>query len=77
MTDRTYIGEVLLQIWSKSMKKSYSELLDSQVYVQKDSETINSKVHIFFCKPTKKCAIKIKKKMMTVDGCIKLKGSTL
>ena len=33
MTGRAYMGEVLIQIWLKSM----SELLDKQVNVQKES----------------------------------------
>ena len=55
MTGRAYIGEMLIQIWLKSMKLVYK-----QVNVQKESLkklpgfTQNSR------KPTKKCAMKMK-----------------
>ena len=58
MTGRAYIGEVLLQIWLKSMKKRVSYVLDKQVNVP--------------ASPRKKCAMKMKerkkrkKKKMTV-----------
>ena len=34
LVDHTYVGEVLMRIWLKSMKKM-SKLLDKQVYVLK------------------------------------------
>ena len=39
MTGRAYMGEVLIQIWLKSMKKrdSVSYVLDKQVNVQNES----------------------------------------
>ena len=62
MTGRAYIGEMLIQIWLKSIK-----LVDKQVNVQKESlkklpgftqnsrkPTQNSR------KPTKKCVMKMK-----------------
>ena len=61
MTGRAYIGEMLIQIWLKSMKKM-SELVDKQVNVQKESLkklpgfTQNSH------KPMKKCAMKMKER---------------
>ena len=60
MTGRAYIGEMLIQIWLKSMHEEMSELVDKQVNVQKESLkklpgfTQNSR------KPTKKCAMKMK-----------------
>ena len=53
MTGRAYMGEVLIQIWLKSM----SELLDKQVNVQKGSLKKTSGVHVSSRKPTKKCAM--------------------
>ena len=37
MTGRAYIGEMLIQIWLKSMHGEMSELVDKQVNVQKES----------------------------------------
>ena len=50
------MGEVLIQIWLKSI----SELLDKQVNVQKESLKKTSVVHENSHKPTKKCAMKMK-----------------
>ena len=36
MTGRAYLGEVLNQVWLKSIKKKMSELLDKQVNAQKE-----------------------------------------
>ena len=36
MTSRAYMGEVLNQVWLKSIKKIMSELLDKQVNTQKE-----------------------------------------
>ena len=61
MTGRAYIGEVMIQIWLKSMKKLVS-LLDKQVNVQKESLKKTSGVHASSRKPTKKCAMKMKER---------------
>ena len=50
MTGRAYMGEVLIQVWLKSIKKM-SELLNKQVNAQKESL---KKLY----KPMKKCAKK-------------------
>ena len=55
MTGRAYMGEVLVQVWLKSI-----ELLDKQVNAQKDILKNTSGVHTNSRKPTKKCAMKIK-----------------
>ena len=44
MTGRAYIGEMLIQIWLKSMNKM-SELVDKQVNVQKESLKKTSGIH--------------------------------
>ena len=60
MTGRAYIGEMLMQIWLKSMKKCMSELVDKQVNVQKESLKKLPGFTQTSRKPTKKCAMKMK-----------------
>ena len=50
------MGEVLKQVWMKSIKKLVSYLTSNQVNVQKESLQNTSGVHASSHKPTKKCA---------------------
>ena len=60
------MGQVLIQVWLKSIKMS--ELFDKQVNAQKEK---NSGVHASSRKPTKKCAMKMKESRRKNDGCLK------
>ena len=57
MTGRAYMGEVLIKVWVKSIKKYVSELLHKQVNAQKENLKKTSGVHTNSHKPTKKCAM--------------------
>ena len=49
-----------------------SELFDKEVNVQKESLKKTSGVHASSCKPTKKCAMKMKQRNKKKnDGCLK------
>ena len=61
MTGRAYIGEMLIQIWLKSIKEM-SELVDKQVNVQKESLKKLPGFTQSSSKPTKKCAMKMRHK---------------
>ena len=55
------MGEVLITNLAK-IHEEMSELLDKQVNVQKESLKTFSRVHASSCKPTKKCAMKMKER---------------
>ena len=69
MTDKTCMGEVMIQFWLKS---KMSELLNKQVNAQK-RKPLPFGVHASSHKPTKKCAMKINKEKMK----LLMEGSTL
>ena len=57
MTSRAYIGEVLIQIWLKSMKN----IRQTSECIKREFEK-TSGVHESSCKPTKKCVMKMKER---------------
>ena len=54
--------EVLTQIWPKSVKKYVSELFNKEMNTQKENLKNTSGIHASTCKPTKKCAMKMKQR---------------
>ena len=54
------MGEVLIQIWLKSIKKLMSELLDKQVNVQNESLKKLLGFTQALANPRKKCAMRMK-----------------
>ena len=55
------MGEVLTQVWLKEM----NELFDKEVNAQKESLKKSSWIHVSSWKPMRKCAMKMKEKMMS------------
>ena len=60
MTGRAYMGELLTQVWLKSIKKC-----DKEVNAQKESLKKTSWVHASSRMPTKKCVMKMKQTKQT------------
>ena len=66
--------EVLIQVWLKSIM---NELLDKQVNAQKESLIKTSRVHASSCKPTKKCAMKMKEEKQWAPIIFLMEGKSL